>query len=59
MASPAQTKATTKYIKEHTRTYVMRCNIEKDADLIAHLSEQPNVAGYLKRLVREDMQKNI
>lgn len=56
MATSAQTKATTKYIKDHTRTYVFRCNNDGDADLIAWLESRPNVAGYIKSLVRADME---
>ena len=59
MASPAQTRATVKYIKEKTRRYVVQCNIKGDADIVGWLSAKPNVAGYIKGLIREDMQKNI
>lgn len=55
----AQAKATTKYIKEHTRTYVFRCNNEGDADLIAWLESKENRAGYVKELIRKDMQDNM
>ena len=57
--SKAQSRATTKYQKEHTKTYVFRANLDTDADLIEHLSKVGNVAGYLKELVRADMAKNI
>ena len=57
MGSPAQTRAIVKYIKEHTKTFVRRCNKCGDADIIEFLSEKPNVAGYLKALVREDMRR--
>lgn len=57
--SNAQSKATTKYQKEHTKAFVFRCNIEGDADLIEHLAKVDNVAGYLKDLVRKDMQRNL
>lgn len=60
MTTPAQAKATAKYIKERTRTFVMRCNLRTDADIIGHLSSKDNVAGYLKALVRADIkQQNI
>lgn len=54
MTSPAQTKATVKYIKEHTRTFTFRCNKTTDADIIARLSAKDNVSGYLKELIRKD-----
>ena len=34
----AQVKATTKYIKNHMRTFVCRCNNETDADVIRYLN---------------------
>lgn len=60
MTTPAQAKATAKYIKERTKTFVMRCNLRTDADIVEHLASKDNVAGYLKGLVRADMkQENI
>lgn len=59
MASPAQVRATTKYIKEHTRRFVVQCNNERDADIIGWLSEKGNVNGYIKDLIRKDMQEKI
>ncbi|MBE6468936.1 MAG: hypothetical protein E7001_03010 [Coriobacteriaceae bacterium] len=53
MATPAQTKATVKYIKDKTRTYVIRCHKVNDADIIGYLAEQPNVSGLIKSLIRE------
>ena len=55
MATAAQTKATVKYIKEHTRRFVLQCNAEKDADVIAYLESRGNVNAFLKELVREKM----
>ena len=54
MVTEAQAKASAKYVRERCRTYVLRCNKEVDADIIALLDEQPNKAGYLKALVRAD-----
>lgn len=59
MASPAQTKATVKYIKEKQTTFVFRCHNEKDADMIAFLKSQPNMSGFVKDLVREKMRENL
>lgn len=55
MASPAQTKAVTKYIKEHTRRFTIQLNRKTDADMIAHLESAGNVTGYMKALVAKDM----
>ena len=59
MATAAQTKATTKYIKEKQTTFVFRCDNENDADMIAFLKSQPNVAGFIKGLVREKMRESM
>lgn len=59
MVSPAQVRATTKYIKEHTRRYVLQCNNERDADVIEYLSGKENVNAFLKGLVRERMELEL
>ena len=59
MASVAQTKATVKYIKEHTKTYVFRCNLDGDADIIKFLAGKDNVSGYIKELLRREAKKDI
>lgn len=35
-----------------------KLNRETDADMISHLEAQPNIQGYLKNLIREDMKKS-
>ena len=59
MATSAQSKATTKYIKEKQTTFVFRCHNEKDADMIEFIKSQGNVSGFLKQLVREKMMEDI
>ncbi len=59
MTSSAQSKATTKYIKEKQTTFVFRCHNERDADMIEYLRSQGNVSGFIKGLVREKMEENI
>lgn len=44
-------RATTKYTRTHTKTYNIRCNKEYDADIIAFLDQQENVAGYIKAML--------
>lgn len=55
----AQTKATTKYIKNHMRSFTIRFHNEREADEIAWLESQENVTATLKRLIREEMDKNM
>lgn len=59
MGTAAQTKATVKYIKNNTKTFVVRCNIRTDADIIEFLGRKDNVAGYIKELLRREAQKNM
>ena len=59
MGTSAQTRATVKYIKNNTKTFVVRCNIRKDADIIEFLGTKDNVAGYLKDLLRRELQKDM
>lgn len=59
MVTSAQVKATTKYIKNHTRTFVCRCNNETDADVIKYLENCGNVNAEIKRLIRKEIQRNI
>lgn len=45
------------YIKSTYRSFLFRCNSEKESDLIEWLQMQDNLAAYLKDLVRADMDK--
>ena len=57
--SEAQRRATAKYNKQNTITYGMKMNKKTDADIIKKFEEVGNVQGYLKKLVREDIQKSM
>ena len=54
--SEAQKRANAKYAREKTKAYTMRF-YPTDADLLAWLESQPNKQGYIKRLIREDMER--
>ncbi|WP_072500610.1 hypothetical protein [Olsenella phocaeensis] len=54
--SDAQRRADAKYKRESTKTAVARF-YPADADLWEWLCAQPNKAGYIKRLIREDMER--
>ena len=41
--------------KAITKSYCMRLNVEKDADVIRKLEEVPKIQTYIKRLVRADL----
>ena len=54
-ATKAQLKATAKYQKANTKSYVIRLNLNTDADIIAKLESVDNKQGYIKSLVRSDL----
>lgn len=56
MPSDAQKRATAKYRKENTVTKSLRF-FPGDKDVLEHLEKQPNMAGYIKELIRRDMDK--
>ncbi len=56
MVTEAQKRASKKYHKEKLVQRVVRFS-PREADLLAYLDAQPNKAGYIKRLIREDMKK--
>lgn len=57
MATSAQIKATTKYIKTHTKRFTIQCSNVKDADIIEFLSTKDNYTQYIKDLIRQDIAK--
>lgn len=49
--------ATSKYLKEHSKSFAMRF-LESDMDLYDWLDKQENKAGYIKELIRRDMESH-
>lgn len=56
MVSDAQREADRKSKKKNTRLFAVRFTLSSEGDLWRHLQEQPNKAGYVKALIREDME---
>lgn len=54
MATDAQKRAKSKYEKEKVKAFNLRF-YPADSELYEHLAKQPNKAGYLKDLIRKDM----
>lgn len=52
-----RTKASIKYNKNNVRQIKLNLNIKTDADVIAALDAVENKQGYIKELIRKDMQK--
>lgn len=56
-SSPAHCKAAAKYNKSCTVQYSFRLNLNTDQELIEKLSEVPSMAGYIKDLIRADIER--
>ena len=57
MVSDAQKRANERYRKESVKQFAVRF-YPADSDAWEHLQKQPNKAGYIKTLIRADMEKN-
>lgn len=55
--SEATKKAIRKYDEAHTVQVKMKLNKKTDADILAKLDSVPNKQGYIKGLIREDLNK--
>ena len=53
----AQKRATAKYLKNNVKRAAVAF-YPAEADLWEWLDAQPNKAGYIKRLIREDMERS-
>ena len=56
MVSEAQKRASVKYQKEKMVARTVKFS-PNERDILTHLDAQPNKAGYIKRLIREDMDR--
>lgn len=50
--------SSTKYEKDNVKRYVVKVVVNTEQDIIDRLESQENKMGYIKRLIREDIQKN-
>lgn len=56
MATEAQRRAQAKYDKANTKGVYLKLNLTTDADIIEHLASKQSVQGYIKQLIRRDME---
>ena len=54
----ARRKASAKFDSLHAKQVHMKLYDTTDGDIIAHIAKKPNVQGYLKALIRQDIEKN-
>ncbi len=57
MASEAQRRATAKYDVTNTKKITFKFNLNTDADILEKLYSVKNKTGYIKTLIRADIQK--
>lgn len=57
MATEAQIKAQKKYDAANTKQFHMKLNRNTDWDVIEKLDNVPNMQGYIKKLIRADLEK--
>lgn len=57
MISKAQLKAQEKYRKNNTRNVTLQLNKNTDKDILKKLDEVPSKMGYIKELIRKDINK--
>ena len=53
----AQLKAGYKYDRENTTQFRLKLNNKTDMDIIKRLESVPNKQGYIKQLIRTDLEK--
>ena len=56
MVSEAQKRASAKYVREKVKSYTVKFD-PSEADLWERLQAQPNKSGYIKALIRADMEQ--
>lgn len=55
--SEAQKRAGAKYDAENTKQIILKLNKKTDADIIAKLETAGNKQGYIKSLIRDDIER--
>lgn len=57
MATEAQIKAQARYDKANTRQVHLKLNRRTDCDILEKLSSVPSKQGYIKALIRADLNR--
>ena len=57
MTTEAAKAAKARYDAKTAKYFSLKLNRNTDKDIIEHLEGQQSIQGYLKQLIREDMQK--
>lgn len=57
MTTEAQKRAKIKYDRANTTSVFLKLNLKTDADILKKLEESGNKQGYIKALIRADINK--
>lgn len=57
LTTEAERRATKKYDKAHTRQFTLKFNLKTDKDILEKLDSVENKQGYVKALIRADIDK--
>ena len=57
MSTKAEIKAINKFNKEKTKSVQLRLNLKTDKDIIEKLDSVPSKMGYIKQLIRKDIEE--
>jgi hypothetical protein len=57
MATEAQRRARRRYDARNTRQVHIKLNLRTDSDVLARLDEVQSKQGYIKRLIRDDLER--
>lgn len=58
MATEAKRKANARYDAVNTTKVMLKLNLNTEMDIIERLEEVGNKNGYIKQLIREDIERN-
>lgn len=57
MTSEAQKRASKRYDAKNTKLLNIKLNLNTDADILEHLASLENKQGYIKSLIRKDIEE--
>lgn len=57
MITESRKKASVKYDATHTKQVKLKLNLRTDSDIIDKLESVTNIQGYIKALIREDIEQ--
>ncbi len=57
-STDAQIRASAKYNKENVKRVILHFNITTDKDILDCLAKKDNKTGYIKQLIRADIEKD-